>query len=115
MDLTGLFAGIELLLGATMAGLGAWQYIVAAPLPGALGRSVRGGQKLEEYPPQRWQVSGGAMALFGVGFLMFGLALGLEGHLDAGALDAVRVMGLLAWVAGFGLVALLLTRFRRPS
>lgn len=115
MDLAVVFAIVELILGAAMAGLGAWQYIISAPLPGALGRPVRAGQKLEDYPPVRWQVSGGSQALFGVGFLMFGMALLLQGHLGAGAVDAIRGLGLLAWLIAFGLLILLLTRYRRPS
>jgi len=110
-----LFAVIELILGAFMTALGAWQYIISAPLPGALGRPMRPGQKLEDYPPQRWQVSGGSQALFGLGFLMFGLALLLQGHLEAGALDLIRGIGLLTWLVGFVLLVLLLTRFRRSS
>jgi hypothetical protein len=115
VDVAVLFAIIELIVGAVMAGLGAWQYITAAPLPGVLGRPMRAGQKPEEEPPVRWQVSGGTQALFGVGFLMFGMALLLQGHLDGGALDAVRGVGLLAWLVAFGLLVLLLTRYRRPG
>ncbi len=115
MDPAAFFAVIELIVGAVMAALGAWQYIVSAPLPGALGRPVRAGQKLEEYPPIRWQVSGGSQALFGIGFLMFGVALLLQGHLDAGALDAIRGLGLLAWAIAAGLLILLLTRYRRSG
>jgi hypothetical protein len=115
MDVALFFAIIELIVGAGMAGLGAWQYITGAPLPGVLGRPVRAGQKLEAEPPVRWQVSGASQALFGVGFLMFGMAQLLQGHLDGGAFDAIRSLGLLAWLVAFGLLVLLLTRYRRPS
>jgi hypothetical protein len=115
LDLAVLFAIIELILGAVMAGLGAWQYIIGAPLPGLLGRPVRAGQKLEAETPIRWQVSGGSQALFGVGFLMFGAALLLQGRLAAGAVDAIRELGLLAWLIAIGLLVLLLTRYRRPG
>jgi hypothetical protein len=115
LDLAVVFAIVELILGAAMAGLGAWQYIIAAPLPGALGRPVRAGQKLEDYPPVRWQVSGASQGLFGVGFLMFGMVLLLQGRLDAGAINAIRGLGLLAWLVAFGLLILLLTRYRRPG
>jgi hypothetical protein len=115
MDLTAIFAIIELILGLVMTGLGAWQYIVAGPLPGALGRPIRAGQKLEEHPPVRWQVSGGSQGLFGVGFLMFGLALLLQEHIGAGAVGAIRGLGLLAWVGALVLLVLLMTRYRRPG
>jgi hypothetical protein len=115
VDVAAFFAIIELIVGVAMAGLGAWQYVTAAPLPGVLGRPVRAGQKLEDEPTVRWQVSGGSQALFGIGFVMFGMALLLQGHLDGGALDAIRGLGLLAWLAAFGLLVLLLTRYRRPG
>ncbi len=113
MDPRAVLAFVELLLGAGMGGLGAWQYIISAPLPGPLGRPVRAGQDLKESPPQRWQMSGAAMALFGLGFLLFGFAVLLEGHLDLGALGAIRDVGLLTWLAALVLVFLLLTRYRR--
>ncbi len=115
MDPRVTFAVVELLLGAVMAALGAWQYVISAPLPGMLGRSVRAGQDLKELPPQRWQVSGAAMALFGLGFLLFGIAVLLEGRLDLGALGAIRDLGLLTWLAALVLVFLLLTRYRRTG
>ncbi|SRR5258708_7577370 len=114
MDPRSIFAIVELLLGAGMAGLGAWQYIISAPLPGPLGRPIRAGQDLKESPPQRWQVSGAAMALFGLGFISFGIAVLLDRHLDIGALGAIRDVGLLTWLAALVLVVLLLTRYRRP-
>jgi hypothetical protein len=115
VDVAAVFAIIELIVGAVMAGLGSWQYVTAAPLPGVLGRPVRAGQRMEDAPPVRWQVSGGSQALFGVGFVMFGIALLLQGHLAGGAVDAIRGLGLLAWLVAFGLLILLLTRYRRPG
>jgi hypothetical protein len=113
LDLAGLFAAIELLLGLAMTVFGAWQYIIGGPLPGALGRPVRPNRELEDLPPVRWQVSGGAQALFGVGFLMFGAALLLQGRVGLGAVDALRVLGLGAWAIAAVLLVLLLTRYRR--
>jgi hypothetical protein len=115
LDLTGFFGILELVIGAAMAVLGGWQYILGAPLPGVLGRPLRTGQTLEGYPPGRWQVSGACQALFGLGFLMFGIALLLQDQLGKGALDAIRGLGLLAWVIAFGLLALLMTRYRRTT
>jgi hypothetical protein len=114
LDLAVVFALIELILGAAMAGFGAWQYITAAPLPGVLGRPMRAGQKLEDQPPVRWQISGGSQALFGVGFLMFGTALLFGDHLSGGALQALKGLGLVAWLIAVVLLILLVTRYRRP-
>lgn len=112
MDLSHVFAIVEVVVGLAMAILGAWQYVVSAPLPGALGRPIRSGQDLQSQPPQRWQTSGGAIALFGAGFVLFGVAVLLEGSLSGSALGALRALGLLAWIGAIVLTFIRVTRYR---
>ena len=112
MDRIAWFAVIELAIGALMAIAGAWQYINAGPLPGVLGRSVRRGQKLEELPPQRWQLAGAAQGLFGIGFLLFGGAILVQGNVSPSSLSIIRTAGLLAWIVAVGLVVLVFRRYR---
>lgn len=106
------FAVIELAIGVLMVTVGAWQYISAGPLPGVLGRSVRKGQKLEDLPPQRWQLAGAAQGLFGIGFLLFGGAVLAPGNVDASGLGVIRTGGLLAWIVAVGLVVVVYRRYR---
>jgi hypothetical protein len=109
------FGSAEVLLGAVMTALGAWQYVLAAPLPGVLGRALRPRQTIDDLRPRRWQLSGAAQGFFGLGFLMFGAALLLESHVDEAGLGAIRTAGLVAWVLALGIVSLLLTRYRRRT
>jgi hypothetical protein len=104
------FAVTELILGVVMAVGGAWQYVNAGPLPGVLGRAIRRGQKLDELPPQRWQLSGAAQGLFGLGFLLFGGAVLVQGRVDESGLGVIRTGGLLAWIVA---IALVVAVFRR--
>jgi hypothetical protein len=106
------FAVTELILGMVMVVAGAWQYINAGPLPGVLGRAIRKGQKLEDLPPQRWQLSGAAQGLFGLGFLLFGGAVLVQGRVDASGLGVIRTGGLLAWIVAVALVVVVFRRYR---
>jgi hypothetical protein len=115
MDLRFALAGGQILVGALMAGLGAWQYVLGAPLPGMLGHPLRPGQKIEDLRPRRWQLSGAAQGFFGLGFLMFGAALVLQGQVDEAGLGAIRTAGLVAWVLAVGTLAVLLTRYRHRA
>jgi hypothetical protein len=115
MDLRFALAGGQILVGALMAGLGAWQYVLGAPLPGMLGHPLRPGQKIEDLRPRRWQLSGAAQGFFGLGFLMFGAALVLQGQVDEAGLGAIRTAGLVAWVLAVGILAVLLTRYRHRA
>jgi hypothetical protein len=109
------FGSAEVLLGTLMAALGAWQYVLGAPLPGMLGRAMRPGQRIDDPRPRRWQLSGAAQGFFGLGFLMFGAALLLEGRVDEAGLGAIRTAGLVTWVLALVIVSLLLTRYRRRT
>jgi hypothetical protein len=115
MDVRFVLAAGQILVGALMAGLGGWQYVLGAPLPGVLGRSLRAGQGIDDPQPRRWQLSGAAQGLFGLGFLMFGAALILQGHVDEGSLGAIRTAGLVAWVIAVGILSVLLTRYRHRT
>jgi hypothetical protein len=115
MDPRFALAGGQILLGALMAGLGAWQYVLGAPLPGRLGHSLRGAQKIENPQPRRWQLSGAAQGFFGLGFLMFGAALVLQGQVDEAGLGAIRTAGLVAWLIAIGILSILLTRYRHRT
>src|ERR1700682_2603592 len=115
MDLRLVLAGGQLLLGALMAGLGGWQYVLAAPLPGMLSPPLRSGKKSEDPRPRRWQLSGAAQGFFGLGFLMFGAALVLQGNIDEAALGAIRTAGLVAWILAAGFLGVLLTRYRHRA
>ena len=106
------FAVAELVIGAVMTVTGAWQYITAGPLPGVLGRSVQRSQKVDEPPPQRWQLSGAAQGLFGVGFLLFGGTVLMHGTVDESSLGVIRSGGLLAWIVAIGLVVVIFSRYR---
>jgi hypothetical protein len=115
MELRLVFAAGELLLGAVMAAVGAWQYVLAAPLPGLFGQSLRPGRTIDDLRPRRWQLSGAAQGFFGLGFVMFGAALLLEGRIDEAGLGAIRTGGLVAWILAMGVLAVLLTRYRRQA
>src|ERR1700682_500656 len=115
MDLRFALAGGEILLGGLMAGLGAWQYVLGGPLPGRLGRSLHPGQRIEDLRPRRWQLSGAAQGFFGLGFLMFGAALILQGRVDEAGLGAIRTAGVVVWILALGVRAVLLTRYRRSA
>jgi hypothetical protein len=115
MDLRFVIGGGEVLLGMAMAGLGAWQYVIARPLPGALGGSLRPGHRIDDLRPRRWQLSGGAQGFFGLGFLVFGAAPFLEGHIDEAGLGALRTAGVVAWVLALGMVSVLMTRYRHRA
>jgi hypothetical protein len=107
------FGVTEVVIGALMAITGAWQYINAGPLPGVLGRSVRRGQRLDDLPPQRWQLSGAAQGLFGLGFLLFGGAVLVREKVAESGLGVIRTGGLLAWIVAVGLVVLVFRRYPR--
>src|ERR1700730_13605655 len=112
MDVRFVLAAAEILVGALMAGLGAWQYVLGAPLPGVLGRSLRAGHGIDDPQPRRWQLSGAAQGLFGLGFLMFGEALVLQRQVDEAGLGAIPGGGLVAWLIAIGLMSILLPRYR---
>jgi hypothetical protein len=112
MDANTWFAVAELAVGVVMAAAGAWQFVNAGPLPGVLGRSIRRGPMLEDLPPRRWQLSGAAQGLFGLGFLLFGGAVLLHGRVDEGGLGVIRTGGLLAWIVAIGLVVVVFRRYR---
>ena len=115
MDSRVFFGALEAVVGALIASMGAWQYVVAAPLPGPLGRSLRPGQKLEALPPRRWQLSGAAQGLVGLGLVFFGAALLLQGQVDEAGLGAIRTGGIVAWLVAVGLIVVVFRRYRSES